>query len=229
MTHSEIFDRTEIDWCQRLGNVRNLCLPIVIGILPGTWLFAQAAVDTGVVAPQVGLRIPTLNEVRTIESAPKVSPHSDILKHLTIESFGVGLSYRGQGLESSPRLSSGPLTPEGFECPRCLIRPPMDRYRSTLPPFGAQLTLRLWSDRAQIFGRFGGVNAWKPDHTIIDAHRGSSFNDAWLIQSVFGARVALDRNKHIWLGMEVGYFKSLGADQRRWHSERVTATYLFGH
>ncbi len=56
----------------------------------------------------------------------------------------------------------------------------MDRSRFTLPPFGGQATLPLWQDWAELFTGIGGVNAWKPDNTLVEPNRrGTSFNDAW--------------------------------------------------
>ncbi|MGI8960026.1 MAG: hypothetical protein ACR2IV_09755 [Bryobacteraceae bacterium] len=95
----------------------------------------------------------------------------------------------------------GAFASHGLECAFCISRPTSDRTRYTLPPFGAQATLSLWHDRGQLFTGFGGVNAWKPDNTLIQPNRrGTSFNDAWLAQGAAGGRVAVDRNRYLWPG-----------------------------
>jgi hypothetical protein len=68
-----------------------------------------------------------------------------------------GATAVGQGFEFVPGLSSEPSTAYGLDCPRCIVRPPQDRNsRYTIPPFGAMATQTIWSDRAELFGEFGG-------------------------------------------------------------------------
>ena len=99
----------------------------------------------------------------------------------------------------------------------------MDRSRYTLPPFGAQSTLAFWQDRVGLFAGYGGVNAWKPDNSIMDLadpdgqkpasgfgkfRRDTSFNDAWLSQNWFGGKFALDHDQRVWLVL-LGHKKNI--------------------
>lgn len=120
-----------------------------------------------------------------------------------------------------------------LECPRCLIRSPINRTRYSLPAFGAQGTLHLWHDRTQIVGGFGGINGWRADNTGLETgalsyRRDSSFNDAWLLQFYAGTRVALDRGKHVWIGAHVDHVDNLGNDgPRSWNTLIFSLSFVF--
>lgn len=153
------------------------------------------------------------------------------LKKLTIESFGMGRSALGPGFDFPMRLTDGPITSHGLECPRCIVRPTMDRAKYTLPEFGARATLPLWRGRAQLFSGFGGVNAWKPDNTGIELGqrgRALSLNDAWLLQGEFGGRIAVDPGQHFWLGGVGRYLQNFGVGKKHWNSVSGSATFTFG-
>jgi hypothetical protein len=154
--------------------------------------------STSLINPPNDIGVPDLasvkkQQLRQIVTAPQARP--GFLKDLTIDSFGYGATAVGQGFEFAPGLSAGPLTAHGMDCPRCIVRPLLDRNsRYTIPPFGAMVTQTSWSGHAELFGRFGGVNGWRVDNTgiepgILSFRRDRSFNDAWLVQSSFGGRV----------------------------------------
>ncbi len=106
----------------------------------------------------------------------------------------------------------------------------MERTRYTLPAFGSEATLRIFGDRAEFYLGYGGVNAWKADNTLIQGNRrGSSFDGAWLIQTTAGAMVALDRDKHLWLGTAGRYVSSYGEGRKHWNTFGGSATFQFGH
>jgi hypothetical protein len=53
-----------------------------------------------------------------------------------------------------------------------------------------------------------------PDNTTIDHFPDRSFNDAWLMQGVGGGRVAIGKDRHIWLGTAGRYLQSYGVRKR---------------
>jgi hypothetical protein len=192
--------------------------------------FAQTQAETGMIRSGRGAEIPSLATVKQFDwSAHKGHSRSGFLKNLTVESFGFDLSPTGQGYESPLRFTNSPSTANWLECPRCIARPAMERSRFTLPPFGAQATLPLWHERAELFTGFGGVNGWKPDNTLIEpGRRGTSFNDAWLLQGEVGARVAVDHGRHLWLGPVGRYVSNFGEGKKHWNTFGGTATFRLG-
>jgi hypothetical protein len=111
----------------------------------------------------------------------------------------------------------------------------MDRSRYTLPPFGDETTLSFWRDRTQFFIGFGGINAWKPDNTIIELggrntpyRQATSFNGAWLLQGWAGGRVAVDSNRRFWLGATGRYLSNFGESKKHWNTVGASATFQFG-
>lgn len=181
--------------------------------------------------PGLGVEIPTLKSVEQLDwSVHNGRQNSGFVKNLTIESFGFSAQATGQGFEFPLRLTDGAFASYGLECPFCITRPTSDRTRFTLPPFGAQATLSLWHDRAELFTGFGGINAWRPDNTLIQPNRrGSSFNDAWLAQSGAGARVAVDRNRRIWFGAAGRYLSNFGEGKKHWNTFGGSATFQLSH
>jgi hypothetical protein len=221
--------------CKRIGPVNVIkpmprpLVPCLLGILFGSiGTFAQT--ETGVIRSGGVSEIPTLKSVKQLEwPAHKGYSRSGFLKNLTVESFGFDSSPTAQGFESPLRFTNAPLMSAGLECPRCIMRPAMERSRFTLPPFGAQATLSLWNDRTELFTGFGGVNAWKPDNTLIEPNRrGTSFNDAWLVEGQAGARVAVDHGRHLWLGPVGRYVSNFGEGKKHWNTFGGTATFRFG-
>jgi hypothetical protein len=168
------------------------------------------------------------------KALPKYEPHRGFLKKWTIESFGFSSAPIKQDFDRPVRLTEGPFTSHGLECPFCVIRPTMERARYTLPEFGVTATRSFWNGRGEVFGQVGGVNAWKPDNvrSFVTGRNGgfsSSSNDAWLLQGGLGARVAVDQGRRLWLGGAARYLMNYGPDSRKhWNSYGVNATFVFG-
>jgi hypothetical protein len=165
------------------------------------------------------------------------------LKYLTVESFGLSGSPLEYVAGFPERLTDGPFTSHGLECPRCIIRPTMERTKYVLPPFGSQITWTFANGRAEIFGGFGGINAWKPENTTIDPARlpapgkklrpgsasfSKSFNDAWLVQETVGTKVAVDPGRRVWLGVTGRFITNFGPGKGRWAGFGPTAAFRFG-
>ncbi|MGI9075414.1 MAG: hypothetical protein ACR2JB_29755 [Bryobacteraceae bacterium] len=204
----------------------------LLGLLSGcAGGFSQDPSSGTTIKPGLGVDIPTLKLVQQQDwSVNKHGSGSGFVKHLTLESFGYGVSPPGQGFEFPLRLTDGAFASHGLECPFCLTRPTSDRARYTLPPFGAQATLSTLHDRAELFTEFGGANAWKPDNTLIQPNRrGPSFNDAWLVQGVGAGRLAVDRNRRLWLGAAGRYLENFGEGKKHWNSFGGSATFQFAH
>jgi hypothetical protein len=145
----------------------------------------------------------------------------DFVKKLRVDVLGNPNAEYGLG-----DMNSG--VSNALACPICSPRFPSARVRPAVPAFGTKVTWSVAKGRVEVFAKAGGINAWRPDNVVIDAHRSTSFNDVWLLQSVSGARIALDRQKHLWLGAEAGYFQSVGANQRKWSAATFSLTYEFG-
>ena len=114
------------------------------------------------------------------------------------------------------------------------MRPTLNRTRYSLPAFGREATLKSRSGRAEIFAGFGGINSWRADNTGLETgplsfRRDSSFNDAWLVQSWVGTRIAVLRGKHVWFGATYRHVENFGTDgPRRWNSIGGNVTFVFG-
>jgi hypothetical protein len=181
-----------------------------------------------------GSRDQALGDPSASSARTKGGRGRDFLKTFSIESFGLSAARTGPGFESPTRLSSGPFTTHEFECPRCTVAPSMGRMRYTLPAFGAVASLKLRDGRAELFTGNGGMNAWRPENSIIDVdggglfRRNSSFNDAWLVQGVAGFRFALDKKRRLWLGGTARYVTNYGSGPKHWKSVGVSLTYEFG-
>jgi hypothetical protein len=169
-----------------------------------------------------------------------------VFENLKLESFGVSSTLPDGGVGFADRLTDGPFTSHGFECARCIIRPASERSKYVLPPFGSKLTWTFARGRAQVFAMAGGINAWKPDNTTIDIDasgarggklrpgagglgRARSFNDAWQFQRTFGAQIAVDPSRHVWLGVAGHFIGNYGVGKRRWSTIGPTASFQFGH
>jgi hypothetical protein len=190
-----------------------------------------------IIVPSSGIKIPDLSVVKEKQlqaGKPQTHPRGDFLKNLTIDSFGYSSKEIAEGFEFAPNLSSGPSTAHGLECPRCVVRPPLERSRVTLLPFGAQATLKTVTDQFEVFVGFGGVNGWRVDNTgiepgILSFRRDSSFNDAWLQQSWVGARFAADHGRHLWFSTRDDKVKNFGSyGLKRWNVVSGGATFEWG-
>jgi hypothetical protein len=199
-------------------------------------MLGQDVVPTEEIRKRSDLQKPLLNSIRNHEppsDAVKDGRSRESLKNLSIESFGFSAAQTGPRYEFPGAMSAGPFTSHGLECPRCIIRPSMERMRYTLPAFGTFATVKLMSGRAELFTGMGGVNAWKPENSIIYVdsqgfRRNSSFNDAWLVQGLAGARVAVDKDRQFWLGGAARYMQNYGAGPKHWNSLGGSATFRFG-
>jgi hypothetical protein len=141
----------------------------------------------------VGITIPPVKPLSVI-AVPQDGPRRGFLKNLTIESFGYGPGPLEPGFQFSPGYTASLFNVHGLECPGCVIGP-VNRAKFTLPPFGAQATLRLWNGRVEFSSGFAALEAWKPDGTF-EPHGlslySSSYGDAWLAQREVSGRIALD-------------------------------------
>jgi hypothetical protein len=180
----------------------------------------------GVLAPRNMPAQPLIPAIASPEDSNR-----GFLKKLTVDSFGFGLGPYAPGFEFSPGYTAALFNLHGLECPRCVPGPRV-RGKFTLPPFGAKAIMPLRENRTELFGGFGGIEAWKPDNTIElqKWRRGSStYGDAWLTQAEFGGRTAVDRNQHIWLGATGRALEQFGSERKRWGSVNGSATFTFGH
>lgn len=211
--------------------MRRFIVPLFVLLWGCAAAFSQAVSDGTAIRSSSGVELPTLKSVKQQEwSVPKDHSGSEFVKDLTIESFGYDGSPTGQGFEFPMRLTDGAFASHGLECPFCLARPTSDRIRYTLPPFGAQATLSALHGRAELVSGFGGVNAWRPDNTLIlPNRRDTSFNDAWLLQGSAGSRIAVDRDRRFWLGAAGRYLSNFGEGKKHWNSFAGSATFLLSH
>ncbi len=163
--------------------------------------------------------------------APKEIRRAGFVKDLTIESFGYSSAPTGLGFENPGQLSgAGALSTLGLECARCIFRPAMERARYTLPPFAGRAIWSPIGGRLEVVAGQGGVNAWKPDNTLIEPNRrDTSYNDAWQLQNWLSSNFAVDGKRRVWLGGEARRVENFGSGLKHWDTYSGTATFLFGH
>ena len=150
---------------------------------------------------------------------------------LTLESFGYkSAPARNEDGLVQPAYTLSYFDLHGLECPICVA--PGFRARVAIPPFGATGKLALFNDRVELFGGFGGVEAvtapgiLRPQGLRLFT---STEDDAWLMQFKAEAQVAVDPQKHIWIGGAARRFYSSGAGPRQWNSLSGQATFKLGH
>ena len=95
-----------------------------------------------------------------------------------------------------------------------------DRTRVTLLPFGFRGILPVSGGRVELFAGLGGAYAW---------HSGYSYENAWLLQTSAGGRVALDKQHHFWLGTSGRFFNNFGPNRQQWLSWTADLGLRFGH
>lgn len=167
---------------------------------------------------------------RTTLVIPK-RPRAATAKPLKVESFGSDATgARNAAFTNLPDYATSLLDLHDLECPMCVAAG--FRSRFAVPPFGANVKLTLFDGRFEVFGRIGGVEAtpapgsFRPQGLRLFT---SPEDDAWLTQVAAGSRVAVDPQKHLWLGGTAGYFYSFGAGPRQWNSVSGQATFKLGH
>jgi hypothetical protein len=158
------------------------------------------------------------------------APPSNWTKKLTVDSFGYTSAMQLPGFVFSPGYTASLFDLHGLECPGCILGP-RNTTRVTPPPFGANLTLHLRNDHVQLFTGFGGISAVKAPG-IFDPQGFRKFStadgDNWLIQTQFGARVAVDRSRHIWVGATGRYLYNFGPGPRQGMSLTGDTTFRLG-
>src|SRR5581483_6248713 len=201
---------------------------------PGT--LAKKAVSPNVSSKQK-TRIPATADIKSEAwTAEDKLSHNKFLKSWTVTSFGYSLGPTGVGFEFRSPFLSNPFSMPGLECPICIVRPQIERVRFTLPPFGAQAVRQLANDSIELFGGFGGINAWSANGTTIQMNRSpfgalrsaSSFNDEWLLELSAGGRATVDPGRHLWLGTSWRSVWNLGPaapGQSSWKTVSGSATF----
>ncbi len=158
-------------------------------------------------------------------------PRPDWMKNLAIDSFGYDLKSQAPGFQFSPGYTAAMYNLEGLECPLCVLGP-RNPTRFTLPPFGTNVILKLHDGRFELFGRAGGIEAWKADGTYEPSGLRKFSNadgDAWLTQVEGGGRVAIDHGRRLWLGASSRYLYNFGPGLKQWTTFSGQATFRLGH
>jgi hypothetical protein len=197
-------------------------LGVLASIISGLWMVFVL----GFVSGGAGLLAQSLAGSNTNTS----SPPSGWLKNFSIESFGYSASTP-QDYAFSPGYFAALYNVQGLECPRCVLGP-VSRSRFTLPPFGAIARLKFHDDRIELFTGFGGLEAWKPDHTFEPQGRSlwtSTYGDAWLTQVQAGVRLGLDRRQHISVGATGRTLYNFGSGPEHWTTFSGDVMLKFGH
>jgi hypothetical protein len=212
--------------------LRMLLISCFLSICPAALnVLAQTPAGADAIAPTKGITVPAYQPF-PIWPAPKTDSRPTFLKNLKIESFGYSLAPQAPGFQFSPGYAASFFNLNGLECPGCVGAPILLRPRFTLPPFGAKAILKLQDDRVELFGGFAGLEAWKHDGTFEPQGHSlfsSSCGDAWLVQSEAGARIALDRSQHVWLGASGRHLSNFGPGLRDWNTFSGSATFEIGH
>ncbi|HLJ46499.1 MAG TPA: hypothetical protein VKU01_10855 [Bryobacteraceae bacterium] len=170
-------------------------------------------------------------QLSPIWSKPKPDSRGGFLKNLTIESFGYDSGPQQPGFQFSTAYTASFYNLHQLECPLCVLGP-VNRAKFTIPPFGAQVTLKLRDDHIEVFSRAAALEAWKPDGTY-EPHGlslgTSTYGDAWLAQVEGGAKLAVDPGRHVWLGASGRHLVNLGSGPKTWNTVTGSATLVFGN
>jgi len=182
---------------------------------------------------------------------------ADFLKPFGVDSFVYSSATQKWTYFEAPPKHSKPhflLESSGVvKCPICR-QEPLNRTRATIEPFGSKVTFSFWHDRVQFSASVGGTEWWRQDgfnplsgtiggiqaqnlkrsersfqfaaqHPIMN----DQYNDQWLLQSHLTARVFLDSEKDVSVGVTRGYFYNnlnpLGT--KNWSSTTVDLTITF--
>lgn len=123
--------------------------------------------------------------------------------------------------ESSPAYTNGQIPYFGGALQNYLNVTGVDRMHNNILPFGANGVLPILRGRVELFGGIGGVHvSFQSPYTR---------PNSWLTQTSLGARVALDKEHHFWLGT-TGYYLTNFADKtRQWGYGTADFTVRFGH
>jgi hypothetical protein len=162
-------------------------------------------------------QLPSLSSVKASEAAKPIGSPStgrpDFLKTLQIDSFGVSRSSQA-GVNDSLQLKPTSDFEHGLECGFCVTRPVWARAKSSLPAFGTQVGVPVFTDRVQLLTGFGGIDASRPDDVMTTGFFGKPSrydnNDNWLLQGSAGMKFFLDREHRVSLGGLASYVESLG-------------------
>lgn len=87
-------------------------------------------------------------------------------------------------------------------------------------PFGANVTVPVAGGRAEIYGGAGG--AFIPYRSVYTRQ------DTWFTQTRAGIRVALDPDRHVWLGGTAYYLTNFAEKKRQWGLGTADLTVRFG-
>jgi hypothetical protein len=125
--------------------------------------------------------------------------------------------------------------PPGFECPGCLFYLP-NRVRPTLPPFGVIATYKFLGNRAELFGSVEAAEVWSPLITLDPVGRqnlsdlsNSGYGNPWLVQATIGGRIAVDRQRRLWLGGAAKRSHNQESTiESHWNSVTGFASFSFG-
>jgi hypothetical protein len=159
------------------------------------------------------------------------APSTGFLKHLTIESFGYGHSANAVSDEFAPGNTSAFYNLHQLTCPLCIGIPPLGRTRAVLPPFGAKATYGMWRDRLILAAGFGGIDAIPGDNTPRFnpmLMRATSFNDDWIVSSDVGARISVDPQKQLSVGITQRYVNDFGPATNGWRETTGGLTFTPG-
>jgi len=87
-------------------------------------------------------------------------------------------------------------------------------------PFGAHVAVPLAKDRVELAGDTGGVYA--PFQSRFAPH------DSWLTQVGIGARVALDPERRVWVGVHEYLLTNFANETRHWSYRSADLTFRWG-
>lgn len=195
---------------------------LLLGLLFLDPVSAQEPARTSTITLGVGGETPTRNEFgESTGPAFKGNYEFRLWKYFAVEAGVDTLLPKTERFELLPVITSGTtLVSSGPFCFACVAVSFPDRTRVTLLPFGIKGILPLYDGRVELFGGFGGAYALHSDY---------SFQNAWLMQTSAGARVALDRGHHFWLGTSGRFYTNFGAERQEWVSWTADLGLRFGH
>jgi hypothetical protein len=153
-------------------------------------------------------------------------PHFDggyeyrLRKYLALE-FGIDTT-----VVNVSGLSPTYIIPGGSSAGTSLLTPTYTFFsagaRSTAMPFGVRGILPLSGGRVELAAGAGGAYLWNP--ALI-----SSPSHMWGAQANLGARVAIDKQEHFWLGTTGRLVQDYRGTPRQWLTWTADLGFRFGH
>lgn len=185
--------------------------------------FAQDAAYTSMVTLGAG-GLPYSNVYSPQHGGPSFTGDYEyrLSRYLALEA-GTDILLPAGGLLQEASILSGEnlISYYNSSCPPSCTVLESGRSRVTLLTYGFKGILPLVADRIELFAGIGGAYGWNSEF-------GGRLDSAYG-QASLGARFAVDRGHHFWLGTSVRGFYTFGPEREAWLPWTFDLGIRFGH